>query len=272
MRLLYPQDPTDRKAPDEAYRDEYEAVTARGLACWLLSLEDLPAGTFRPRPALCEGEATLYRGWMLTPVEYQELARRISAHGATPLTSPEANERCHYLPRWYAQCRDLTPETIFLPKDADFRHELRAVDWPGYFVKDYVKSLTTSRGSIARTPAEVAEIVGLIEHYRGRIEGGVCVRRLEDLMPETEERYFVVGGEPHARDGAVPDLVRDIARRIESPFFTVDVCAARDGRLRLVELGDGQVSDRKRWDVTRFAELLAAAGVASGAVSSQVIP
>jgi len=80
------------------------------------------------------------------------------------------------------------------------------------------------------------------------VEGGVCIRKFEELLPETEERYFVLQGKAFARCGDVPALVNEIAGRISSPFFSVDTVFAASGELRLIELGDGQVSDRKQWD------------------------
>jgi len=44
----------------------------------------------------------------------------------------------------------------------------------------------------------------------------------------------------------VPKIVQTIAPRIDSPFFSVDVVLSTDGTPRLIELGDGQVSDRKQ--------------------------
>ncbi|WP_334313903.1 ATP-grasp domain-containing protein, partial [Pseudomonas aeruginosa] len=42
-------------------------------------------------------------------------------------------------------------------------------------------------------------------------------------------------------------------------FFSVDVVESTSGELRLMELGDGQVSDRKQWPAARFAAMLAQA-------------
>jgi hypothetical protein len=86
-------------------------------------------------------------------------------------------------------------------------------------------------------------------------EGGVCVRRFESLLPNTEERYFVFKGTAYGRDGLVPDLVDKIAAAIDSPFFSVDTVLSADGDLRLIELGDGQVSDRKLWSAETFAKM-----------------
>lgn len=256
MHLLYPCDPFDKKKPDEAYEEEFSAAQSAGLTCFLFSSEDFELGEFKPRPAnALEGEI-LYRGWMLTPTRYAQLQEAIESKGATVVVTAEHYRRCHYLPEWYDQCKDVTPSTIVLSKDDDFSSALATTGWSAYFVKDFVKSLTTSRGSVARSAVEVREVVDLIERYRGQLEGGVCIRELEDLLPETEERYFVFRGKAFARDGIVPELVKDIARRIESPFFSVDIVLNREGMPRLIELGDGQVSDRKKWPASTFIEAL----------------
>lgn len=256
MQLLFPSDPLNTSVADEAYAEELEAARALGLVCSLFSYEAFEAGEFKPRPALSGGEPVLYRGWMLTPLRYGELHAAVGATGCAARISPSQYRLCHYLPEWYPLCTDVTPETIILPRDADFVSALAGRDWPGYFVKDFVKSLTTQRGSVASTPQEVAEVVSLIEKFRGSVEGGVCIRRFERLLPGSEERYFVLDGRAHAREGEVPPLAHEIARRIDSPFFSVDLVASESGALRLIELGDGQVSDRKKWSAERLVSML----------------
>ena len=152
-------------------------------------------------------------------------------------------------------CEGFTPKTIFTTKDADFKALLADVDWQAYFIKDYVKSLTTSRGSVALTIDEIPEIIQLIEKYKGSLEGSICIREYEHLLPQTEERYFVFKGKAFAKDGVVPSLVQQIAARIDSPFFSVDLVQAANGDLRLIELGDGQVSDYKKWSVEAFVHM-----------------
>jgi hypothetical protein len=256
MHLLFPSDPFGKSAVDEAYAEEFQAARAVGLSCSLFSFEDFEAGEFKPRPALPTDEQVLYRGWMLTPENYLRLHEAVVAKGSTLKINPLQYRHCHYLPEWYSLCEEFTPETIFAPRNADFVAVLAGKHWPAYFVKDYVKSLTTQRGSVAATPQEVAEVVSLIEQYRGMVEGGVCIRRFEQLLPETEERYFVFNGQAHARTGNAPPLVHELAARIESPFFSVDLVSSESAGLRLIELGDGQVSDRKKWPAERFASML----------------
>jgi ATP-grasp domain, R2K clade family 3 len=66
----------------------------------------------------------------------------------------------------------------------------------------------------------------------------------------------VLHGRGYARSGDAPTLVDVLAKRIDSPFFSADLVLSEDGELRLVELGDGQVSDRKKWPADRFASML----------------
>jgi hypothetical protein len=260
MRLLYPCNPFEKKRPDDFYQDEFDAAVAAGIPCSLFSSEDLGSGQFKPFPAIQAEEKILYRGWMLALDAYAVLCDAIQSKGALPVTSLQQYRLCHHLPNWYEACREFTPETVFLSKGDDFCRSLVGLKWPAYFVKDYVKSLTTSRGSVARSCEEVAEIVSLIESYRGSIEGGVCVRRFEQLVPDSEERYFVLNGKAFGHNESIPYLVLEIAGRISSPFFSVDVVSSADGNLRLIELGDGQVSDRKLWPVARFIEMLSTSG------------
>jgi hypothetical protein len=65
----------------------------------------------------------------------------------------------------------------------------------------------------------------------------------------------VYRGKPHSAEGEVPALVREVALRIESPFYSVDTAMRRDGIMRVVEIGDGQVSDLKEWAPQAFVNL-----------------
>ena len=108
----------------------------------------------------------------------------------------------------------------------------------------------------------ITEVLAEMQKYRGEIEGGICVRRVEDLLPETERRYFVLQGIPHSPEPSVeiPEVVCRCAERIPSKFFSVDAATRSDGVLRVVEIGDGQVSDLTGWSAERFAEMWKQAG------------
>jgi hypothetical protein len=256
LHLLYPCNPLRRSEPDELYAEEHAAALELGFEVSLFPFEEFLAGSFRVRPPLTAGQAILFRGWMLTLEQYRRLHSAIHGLGASLLTSPEQYELCHHLPGWYSLLKEFTPETYFFQESDDVAARLRELGWTGCFLKDYVKSLSVKGGSMVQDLADIPNVIGKMRAYRGEIEGGLCARRIEDFDPAKEERYFVFQGKPFSRDSFIPDAVRIAAERINSPFFTVDTILRSDGTTRIVELGDGQVSDRKKWRAQQLLSVL----------------
>jgi hypothetical protein len=256
VHFLYPSDPLRTKRCDEIYAAEFAAVEAAGFNASVFSLEEFQAGSFRAFPNLSADATVIYRGWMLSPADYKSLVSAISQSSARSLTDMKTYLSTHHLPNWYPLISEFTPETRVFLANADLATELRSLGWNEYFIKDYVKSLKTSIGSRISTPEQAAIVVSEMRQFRGTIEGGFCVRRIENFLPETEKRYFVLNSIPCSMSGEIPSIVSECARRIQSPFFSVDVVQRMDGILRVVEIGDGQVSDLVGWTTARFAEIL----------------
>ena len=256
MQLLYPNSPLRSKQPDEQFAGEVEAVRDAGFEVSLFSLEDFQSGTFRAAPPLPSNAEILYRGWMLSQTEYNSFASAIVSAGARPATDLETYLSSHHLPNWYPLLSGLTPETRVFPADCDLEKELQALGWAEFFIKDYVKSLKTSVGSRISKPEQVAKVVAEMRRFRGPVEGGFCVRHVESFLLETEQRFFVIGSVPHSATGEVPPIVHECAKRLKSRFYSIDVVRRTDGQLRIVEVGDGQVSDLVGWTPAQFAKIL----------------
>lgn len=250
MRLLYPASPLDPRQADDFFELERAAARAAGLAT-ALWLEE----SKRISPVLSAGEVVVYRGWMLRAPEYARLQTLVEAAGARLLAPLEMYTCTHHLPEWYGLLEEFTPQTRFFENAAAAVAALAADSGP-FFIKDWVKSLSSARGSMAAHPAQIAEIAAELSSYRGSLEGGLCVRDVEALDETTEQRFFVVDGEVMARSGAIPEIVRSAALRISSAFFTIDLIRRSDGVLRIIELGDGQVSDLKHWTLEEFTRVL----------------
>ncbi len=263
MYFLYPSDPLRTKRPDEFYAAELAAVRAAGFSASVFSLEEFQAGTFTASPPL-PAAPILYRGWMLSQPDYEALVAAISQAGAQPFTDTTAYLSTHHLPNWYPEIAELTPETRIFPATTDLAAELHSLDWPAYFIKDYVKSLKTSIGSLISTPEQAATVATEMRRFRGTIEGGYCVRRVESFQSETEQRYFVLDSVPYSASGSVPPIVSEVAQRIRSRFFSVDVVQRTDGVLRVIEVGDGQVSDLVGWTPDQFVSIFNAFTNATG--------
>ncbi len=236
------------------FADQHAAVTAAGFTASICP-NRVFAGV-AALPGIPRSSQVVYRGWMATEEEYANYIRAVEVAGANPITSRCEYLTSHHMPNWYPLISEFTPETHVFSPDADLVAELRRLGWDSYFIKDYVKSLKTGRGSIVREPTEAPALLEELRQYRGRIEGGICVRRFEDFLPESERRYFALNGVGHGSGREpVPDVVRICAERIPCPFFSVDVVRRRDGLLRVVEIGDGQVSDLVGWTASEFASL-----------------
>ncbi len=256
MMSLYPSSPLHPNQPDEQFATEVAAVRAAGFDTSLFSLEKLQGGQFRAIPPIPNDADVLYRGWMLSASEYEALTAALAQAGAKPVIFTKEYLANHYLPNWYPHIKDLTPETRIYAADCDLEAKLRSLNWTEYFIKDYVKSLKTSVGSRIRKPGQVSALVAEMRQFRGVIEGGFCVRRVEAFLPETERRYFVINGVPFAVSGDAPPIICECAKRLTSRFYSVDVVQRADGQLRIVEVGDGQVSDLIGWTPAQFANLL----------------
>ena len=251
MHFLYPSHRLRTKRPDEFYAEELACLREAGFGASVFSLEEFQSGSFCASPGL-PAETTIYRGWMLSASDYEGLAAAILGSGAQPLTDPAAYLVTHHLPNWYPLISDLTPETCVFPPDTDLAAELRSLEWPAYFIKDYVKSLKTSVGSNDLHAGSTQQ--SLQPRCAGSVE-----RSRRVLRPPR--------GELPARDGAAlfrdrlcsallkrsnPPIVVECARRIPSRFFSVHVVEREDGVLRVVEVGDGQVSDLVGWTPHKF--------------------
>ena len=267
MHFLYPADLLQPRLPDEMFRDEAERMAADGHGVSLMDSNTFALVRAADYPPPPPGSHVVYRGWMLTPTEYETLAESVERQGSGLYTSPAQYAATHYLPNWYPLLTDLTPETVVLDPDAadliPALARLQSEGWTRFFVKDYVKSLKTAGGSVVDRPEEIGRVIAEMRKFRGMIEGGLCVRRYEEFVPDSEVRYFVRDSIEYAPDSrtSVPAIVRRCAERLSSagtvasPFFSVDVALRVDGVERIVEVGDGQVSDRVGWTVDAFASI-----------------
>jgi len=254
--ILYPQYPLDNKRADVPFMMEYLNALKIGIKC---SLFDLGWG-FNPKPKIDAGETVLYRGWMLNEEEYTELTKHVTDAGGVMAISVKEYMRCHHIVNWYHDVDKYTPKTVFFPYNNDLPKLIDLLGWDGYFIKDFVKSNTTSYGSIGYNGLECKHITDLIHLHRGNIEGGIAVRKVLKLFPDSEQRFFVVNGKPCygnqlVNDGIV-EIVEHVANKIRSPFFSVDITQTLDGKYHLIEIGDGQVSEVPGWELENFVKLL----------------
>lgn len=296
MRLIFCADPLARARPDPLYEREAAAASEAGLAWSLLNFEalvdeqDAEAAVRRVPPA--EGrEVGVYRGWMLRPAVYEQLYAALAERNILLLNSPAAYLHCHYLPESYPIIAEQTPRSVWLEaKDGlsidRIMERLRPFGEQPLILKDFVKSRKHEWAEACYIPsaadqATVERVTTRFLQLQGSdLNEGVVFReyiQFEPLaahsksgMPLTKEfRLFFLDGRlllaaPYWEEGEYSDLrppdglFQDVAQRVQSRFFTMDVARRLDGAWMIVELGDGQVAGLpEQVDASAFYRALA---------------
>jgi hypothetical protein len=280
VRVLFPADPVSGRRVDEAFGGEAAAARDLGLFGGLVDHDALLRGdsTGAVRRVPDTGGPLVYRGWMVPTAAYRELEAALAGRGRPLVVDAAAYRRAHELPGWYDVFAGATPRSVWCaaapgevpPPGALAELTAPLGRGPG-LVKDYVKSRKhewdrachvpdlTDTAALHRTVAAMVALQG------DGLNGGVVVRAFEEFTG-AEARVWWVGGEP-VLVGAHPDTpgelpapdtgaVRPLVRALAHPFVTTDLARHADGRWRVVEVGDGQVSGLP--DSTGPADLLSA--------------
>lgn len=265
---------------DPDYALEWDAARAAELSTALINFEDLLAGevdsALRRVPAAENGEAALYRGWMMPVDRYALLYQGLKNGNIDLITTPEAYRHCHYMPENYADIQALTPRTVW-------RHSSEGVDIDSIMqtlaplgsspaiIKDYVKSRKHEWADACFIPnaADQAQVERVTTNFlRGQgsdLAEGLVFREFVPLTQvgtdkrtgapfNVEYRLFYLHAKrilvaPHfdeaqGNGSELPELgpFDGIAESIPSPFFSMDIARTADGRWIIIELGDGQVA------------------------------
>jgi hypothetical protein len=264
--LLVPSDVLRPRRPDEHFADEARAARDAGLTVALVD-HDALAGDGDATAAVARvpaGTDAVYRGWMLGAGRYAAMAAALAARGVTLRTGPEQYQRAHELPGWCEAIAADTPETSWTEgdgRDGFDRARERLVAGPAV-LRDYTKSMKHHWHEAAFIP-DVADgaaawaVASRFRELRGDgFTGGFVVRRFERFTGP-EVRTWWIGGSCRLVT-AHPDTPGDLPPvdlgpadvtvagfgALDLPFATVDLARHADGRWRVVEIGDGQVSDR----------------------------
>lgn len=269
--ILYCCDPINPRTVDEHFAAEAASVRAAGATVALLDHDELLAGDAEAAVRRVPRDAgpVWYRGWMVPAERYQQLAVALARRGVDLVVGPTSYRTAHELPGWYATFMAKTPRSVWMPTapgavpDVDALAALLAPLGTGAaVVKDYVKSrkhewdeacYVPNLTDVAHVHRVVARFVELQEEF---LVGGIVVRSFEPFTTEGEARVWWLDGDPIVV-GPHPDSpeslpspplddVRGEVRALGARFITTDMAQRTDGTWRVVEVGDGQVSDLPR--------------------------
>lgn len=276
MRIIFCDSVIDNKIVEPDYQAEFISAKENGFETNVFSFEELNHGNIKGALKVIKScqtkEYGIYRGWMMTPKIYEQFYHGLLEKNIQLINNPTEYEHCHYLPNSYHIIAGETPKSKWtkdLSKD-------NLVDLASEFgekpiiIKDFVKSEKHNWKDACFIPnandaESVISVANRFIELRGEyLNEGIVFREFIELeflidhsksgMPLTKEfrivflnknviqiyKYWDEGN----YDSEIPDLslLQNIADKIESNFFTIDVAKMKNGGWTIMELGDGQVA------------------------------
>jgi hypothetical protein len=207
-----------------------------------------------------------YRGWMIPAGIYADLEAALAERAAHLLTTARQYRAAHELPGWYDLFRSVTPASNWLPceprhtPDPGELSRLASVLPPGAgVVKDYVKSRKHEWAEACFLPdlADADAVHAVVSRFVAlqddSLTGGIVLRAFDQLRRQDgEARVWWLDGRPLLTTAhpdtpdlrPAPDLtaVEPLVARLGCRFVTTDLARHTDGRWRVIEVGDAQVS------------------------------
>lgn len=269
--LLLPSDPLRSIRSDPHFADEGAAAHGVGVDVALVDHDALQGAT-NPGVACTSvrhvppGSDVVYRGWMITADRYAMLAQALTERGARLRTSPTQYRRGHELPGWSEALSRFAPQACWtVGADlAAFSRCLAEIGSGPAVLRDYTKSLKHQWRAAAfipdvadnRSSRQVAE--RFLELRGDAFDGGLVLRRFEEFTTPEVRTWWVDGrcvlstahpDTPDEQPEVPQEMLRELTPVIASlalPFATADLVKRSDGCWRVIEVGDGQVSDRPR--------------------------
>ena len=278
--ILFCAAPLQPDKVDEDFADQFLAAKQNGFETLLYNFEDLtstdkhPFATKRIKPGK-ELVNVIYRGWMLTPQQYAALYKDLLSKNYKLINTDQEYQNCHYLPDSLKYIEHRTPKTIYEKLENEesiniLLEKSKIFGQKPVILKDYVKSEkhnweTACFVKDVSNTEDLRQTINNLISFRGEyLNEGIVIREFITLnhltihsksgMPLTEEyRLFfchkkLVGIYDYWEEGdyklAKPDttVFEEIAKQIDSNFFSMDIARQESGEWIIIELGDGQVA------------------------------
>ena len=272
MKFLFCQNVLKPNTVDDAFIEEYENVLNNGFNVLLLNSDNKLLGKIQTNDKI---EEIIYRGWMLTPAEYSKLYYDLLSNNYKLINNPTEYQNCHYLPDSLKFIENYTPKTIFqkIENNNSINNLLnyaKIFNGKAVIVKDYVKSekhywdtacYVENSSNLEKLKETIENLIELRENH---LNEGIVIREYVELnklknhsksnMPISEEyRMFFYKNEllcifnyweegDYNIEKPKTEEFENIAKNIESNFFTMDIAKDKKGKYIIIELGDGQVA------------------------------
>ncbi|TDZ98402.1 ATP-grasp domain-containing protein [Mycobacteroides salmoniphilum] len=273
--LLVPADPLRPRRPDEHFADEAAAARELGVPVALIDHDAVAEDALAATSLVPQGDSVaVYRGWMLRAEHYTAMESALVRRGVRLRTSAEQYRAAHELPGWAERAAQVTPRTVWTVgfEPEGFQDALARLAPREAVLRDYCKSLKHNWDEAMHIPdatdidAACAIAHRFVELRGDDAVGGFVLREFEHFTGPEVRTWWVAGDcvliGPHPDNAqpafSEPDLteIAPVIQALDQTFVSADLRQDVNGRWRLIEIGDGQVSDRPR--STPAADFLAA--------------
>lgn len=260
--LLFPSDVFERKKVDPDMKREYDA--AIDTCKYEMLLFDYDAwfnhAELKLTQAVNEEKQAIYRGWMMTPEQYQDFYTQLLKANVRLITTPEMYSHLHIFPNAYPEIVDDTARIMTFPLHKEINIEKVKTEFSRFMVKDFVKSVKgTEFPSSFDNSIDQAEFNRWMEvfyKYRGELlTGGICIKEFLHLKKYDEKtneyrvyyaNHDICSVSRNSLQGIYtpepPKGLIDKYRYLPSIFYTIDFAELEDGSWKIIECGDGSVS------------------------------
>lgn len=236
LNIIIPSLPYQRIV-DPMWQEEMDVAHRCGYTVYLFDSEQEKLYQ-QPNPQY----PTLYRGWMLSVTEYQQLANM------TPLlVAADMYLASHRADGWYTSVSAFTPQSSIVAANVAEAVVEALLSRSG---RCFIKGLSKSFGSESVVSSR-AKFDALLEKHEIKPQELLFVREFVELSNQLEQRFFVVRNKAFGAEAALfPQNLKPVLEALKSRwFYTVDVAYTQAGQPIVIEVGDGQVSDIKEWSV-----------------------
>lgn len=288
LTFLFCADLLSFRQPDPDYQLEYQQA-GKHFCTALFSYEEMAEGRLKLSSSCLSG-LIIYRGWMMKPAMYRRFYDLLENKGLFLINTPDQYNHYHLLPGWYGEFEKDTARSVWTASSSidDVLNIAKPLKGP-YIIKDYVKSRKHEWyeacfiDNIQNTAAFKTVAKNFVSRQGDDLVGGVVLREFLNLkktgfhpqsgMPLSEEyRIFISGGRILSISGywgneaaigltdSENSWIQSIADKVVSNFITADLARLTDGRLVIMEFGDGQVSGLQQLPAESFYDAFAQTG------------
>ncbi len=277
MIFAMPCNPMNHREVDFDFQAEYDALQLLGQKVVLFDIDDLqPTSTKWLKQfgkPIYDDEIVIYRGWMLTDLDYSIFENGLRSLRYKLLQTEELYSEVHYFPYAHSKSeiiRLLSPRLHSITMDADYAMKNAPVElyrvWfddKPYMVKDWVKSAKGVENAMfvenpVDTELALETVCNMIKaRKRYGFNKGIVAKKIVPVEKDQygnpyEWRAFILNGEivsVNLNNGSTvdidigtPEFLLDIAKQLDAKFLTIDFARLTNGNLFVVETGAGEVS------------------------------